>query len=558
MTLFSEIRRRTVLKVALVYLLGGLLAFWLLSGLLLWLGAPAWANEFVFLVLLIGFPVALIFAWAYEITPSGVKKTLDVDQTQSIVFKTGQKLNAAVAVLAVLGLLALLGQNLMPTFVLPKIIEPILPASVYEAPKGENTPKEIRANTLKNGLRIIVWPDHDIPNVVMYNFVRAGGRNEYPGITGLSHFFEHMMFNGTGRRAQGAFDQEMEAAGGANNAYTSEDLTVYQDWFPRSALETIFDLESDRLENLAIEPGVVESERGVVYSERRMRYDNDNFGRLYLEMNATAFIAHPYQFPVIGWASDIENWSQEDLESYFRTYYAPNNLTMVFSGDVTHDEIFKLADKYFGGIDAQDPPQRVRTVEPEQQGTRRFIIETDAPTPLLHIAFHAGSATDPGTLPMNLLLNVLVGGDSSRLHQRLVEKEQIAIDVGGFQMEGFDPGLVYFYLTLPPDGDIAAVERRVLEEFARVANEGISEAELEKARNLMIADYWRGVATIDGKASALGNAEVFYGDYERAFSLPDELGAITAARVKEVAAAVFNINRMTVGVLRSPNAEAQE
>jgi zinc protease len=159
---------------------------------------------------------------------------------------------------------------------------------------------------------------------------------------------------------------------------------------------------------------------------------------------------------------------------------------------------------------------------------------------------------------MNLLLNVLVGGDSSRLHQRLVEKEQIAIDVGGFQMEGFDPGLVYFYLTLPPDGDIAAVERRVLEEFARVANEGISEAELEKARNLMIADYWRGVATIDGKASALGNAEVFYGDYERAFSLPDELGAITAARVKEVAAAVFNINRMTVGVLRSPNAEAQE
>jgi len=275
-------------------------------------------------VLVIGFPVALIFAWAYEITPSGLKKSLAVDQTQSIVYKTGQKLNAAVSVLAVLGVLALIGQQLLPTFEFPKIIEPILLSPVYEVPENESVPREIRAYTLDNGLRIVVWPDHDIPNVVMYNFVRAGGRNEYPGITGLSHFFEHMMFNGTDRRKQGEFDEIMEAAGGANNAYTSKDLTVYQDWFPRSALASIFDLEGDRLENLAIDPDiveylegdrlenlaidpdVVESERGVVYSERRMRYENDNFGRLYLEMNATAFTAHPYQFPVIGWASDVE------------------------------------------------------------------------------------------------------------------------------------------------------------------------------------------------------------------------------------------------------------
>jgi len=320
MALFSELRRRNVLKVALLYALASLLILWVLGGTLLWLGAPQWANEFVLLVLAIGFPVALIFAWAYEITPAGLKRSLDVDQTQSIVYKTGQKLNAAMSVLAVLGVLALVGQRLLPTFEFPAIIEPILLAPVYEAPENESVPQEIRAYTLDNGLRIIVWPDHDIPNVVMYNFVRAGGRNEYPGITGLSHFFEHMMFNGTDRRAQGEFDETMEAAGGANNAYTSKDLTVYQDWFPRSALETIFDLEGDRLENLAIDPDVVESERGVVYSERRLRYDNDNFGRLYLEMNATAFSAHPYQFPVIGWASDVENWTQQDLGDYFRTY----------------------------------------------------------------------------------------------------------------------------------------------------------------------------------------------------------------------------------------------
>ena len=552
MALFSELRRRNVLKVALLYALASLLIFWLVVGALVPLGAPVWANEFVLLVLLIGYPVALIFAWSYEITPSGLRKSLDVDQTQSIVYKTGQKLNAAVSVLAVLGVLALVGERLLPTFELPKIIEPILPAPVYEQPDQDGVPPEIRAHTLDNGLRIIVWPDSDIPNVVLYNFVRAGGRNEYPGITGLSHFFEHMMFSGTERRAQGEFDETMEAAGGANNAYTSKDLTVYQDWFPRSALETIFDLEADRLANLAIDPEVVESERGVVYSERRSRYDNDNFGRLYLDMNATAFIAHPYQFPVIGWSSDVENWTQEDLESFFRTYYAPNNLTMVFTGDVTPDEIFELAEDYFGGIKAQEAPQTVRTVEPEQLGERRFVIEVDAPTPLLHMTFAAGSATDPDTLPLNVLLNILIGGNSSRLHQLFVEDEQLALSVNGFQMEGFDPGLVYFYLTLPPGADVDAVEERLLEELNRVSTDGVTEDELKKARNIMVADYWRGMSTINGKASAIGNAEVFLGDYQRAFSLPDELSAIDAERIQAVAQTVFDRRKMTVGVLQSP------
>lgn len=558
MALFTEIRRRNVLKVALTYVLASVLVFWLLGALLIRLGAPDWANEFLLLVLAIGFPVALIFAWAYEITPTGLKKSLDVDQTQSIVFKTGQKLNAAVLVLAVLGVLALVGEQLLPTFEFPKIIEPILPAPVYEQPDKDGVPAEIRAHTLKNGLRIIVWPDHDIPNVVMYNYVRAGGRNEYPGITGLSHFFEHMMFNGTEKRAQGEFDETMEAAGGSNNAYTSEDLTVYMDWFPRSGLETIFELEGDRLKNLAIEPSVVETERDIVYSERRSRYDNDNFGRLYLEMNATAFIAHPYQFPVIGWASDIENWTQEDLESYFRTYYAPNNLTMVFTGDVKPEEIFELAKKYFGSLVAQEAPQRIRTVEPEQLGERRLLIEIDAPTPLLHVTFHAGDATDPRTLPLGVLLNILVGGSSSRLHQQLVEQEQIALSVNAFQMEGLDPGLVYFYLTLPPGADIDAVEARLLEELSRIASDGVTDAELSKAQNIMVADYWRGLSTINGKAATIGHAEVFFGDYQEAFALPDQLEQVTAEQIREVAIDIFNRNRMTVGVLRSPATEEAE
>ena len=261
---------------------------------------------------------------------------------------------------------------------------------------------------------------------------------------------------------------------------------------------------------------------------------------------------------MIGWSSDVENWTQEDLEAYFRTYYAPNNLTMVFAGDVTPEEIFDLADDYFASIPAQEPPAAVRTVEPEQLGARRFAIEVDAPTPLLHVTFRAGSATDSDTQALNVLLNILTGGASSRLHQLLVEDEQIVLDIGGFQMEGFDPGLAYFYLTLPPDADVALAEARLLEELERVAIDGVSEAELAKARNIMVANFWRGAATIDGKASAIGNAEVFFGDYQRAFSLPDELDAISVEDVKSVAAKTFNRRKMTVGILQSPDVEVAE
>ncbi len=175
----------------------------------------------------------------------------------------------------------------------------------------------IASKTLANGLKIIVWPDHDIPNANYYTFYKVGSRNEYPGITGLAHYFEHMMFNGTSKRAPGAFDREMEAAGGSNNASTSNDLTIYTDWFPSSALEAIFDLEGDRMANLAFDPKVIESERGVVYSERRSSVDNDNFGTLMEQMQATAWTAHPYQFPTIGWPSDIENWKVDDLKQFF-------------------------------------------------------------------------------------------------------------------------------------------------------------------------------------------------------------------------------------------------
>ena len=555
MSLYSELRRRNVFKVASLYVIASLLLVWLTWVARTQLGLPGWAEEFVTVLVVVGFPVAILFAWVYEITPKGLKKAIDVDQTQSIVFKTGQKLNAAIMVTAGLAVAALVLDQMLPDLAVPPEPEPEpepTVADIADAALGGDVPAEIVSWTMGNGLRVIVWPDSDIPNVAMYNVVKAGGRNEYPGITGVAHFFEHMMFNGTSRLEPGEFDRIMEANGGSNNAYTSKDVTVYQDWFPRSALEVIFGLEGDRFQNLAFDDEVIKSERGVVYSERRTRVDNDNMGRLYEQMLATAFVAHPYQFPVIGWPSDIENWSRDDLEDFYETYYAPNNCTLVVVGDVTPAEIYRLSEVYFGPITAQEPPREIHTVEPQQKGERRITVEADAQAPLLHVAFHAGRAGEPQTLNMELLLNILVGGDSSRLHQRLVETDRLAIAVGGFQHEGFDPGTVYFYLTLPPGGDPAAAEAALFDELARVVNEGVAAAELAKARNIRLADFWRELATIDGKAEALGRHEVFHGGYETLFDLPNRVNAVSLDALRSTAARVFERNNATIGILRSP------
>jgi zinc protease len=552
MAVFAEMRRRNVFKVALLYAVLSWLIIWFVGAIQSEVSVPAWTETFVYTVLIAGFPAALWFAWTYEITPVGLKKAADVDQTQSIVYKTGQKLNAALAVLIVLGVLAVFGQGMLPTF---EFLVPGPPKG--DAPVRATTPPEIRRLVMDNGLTVIAWPDHDIPNVALYTFVRAGGRNEYPGITGLSHFFEHMMFLGTDNLEPGEFDRQMEAAGGANNAYTTNDVTVYTDWFPRSALETIFELEADRFQNLQTYSDVVQSEREVVYSERRMRVDNNNVRKLMEQVFATAFVAHPYQFPVMGWPSDIEQWTETDLENFYRRYYAPNNLTMVIVGDVTPKEVFRLADKHFGPIPAQEPPPPVRTVEPEQMGPRRVVVRTAAQAPLLHMAFHASRATDPRSLHLTLLMSILTGGESSRLHRLLVEEEQLALAVNSWWGAWLDPGLVYFLLTLPPGGDLAAVEARMLEELRRVAEEGVSAAELQKARNIVVSDIYRQLATIRGKADAVGEYEVFFGDYEALFHVPARIENITAEQLREAAAAVFDENNMTVGTLFAPPEDAE-
>jgi zinc protease len=179
------------------------------------------------------------------------------------------------------------------------------------------------------------------------------------------------MFNGTSTRAQGEFDRVLEANGARNNAFTTNDVTVYQDWLPRAALPTVFEVEADRLRNLAFDAKVIESERGVVHSERRLRVDDSYIGRLQEQVQATAFLAHPYQIPTIGWPSDIQSWRIEDLKTFFATYYAPNNCTLILVGDVEPKSVIALARQYFEPIPAHAPPEPVRTQEPRQEGERR-------------------------------------------------------------------------------------------------------------------------------------------------------------------------------------------
>jgi len=390
------------------------------------------------------------------------------------------------------------------------------PAPMSFAAAGE----AIRTHTLANGLQVIVWPDHRVPSVALFNWVHVGSRNEGTGTTGLAHFFEHMMFKGTTRRAEGEFDRLLEANGARNNASTSQDVTVYQDWFPRSALELVFDLESDRLANLSFEPQSVEKEREVVYSERRLRIEDSNPAFLDEQVQATAFLAHPYRIPTIGWPSDIKSWTLDDLQGFYHRWYAPNNCTLVLVGDVDPEQVFALAEKYYGPIPRGPAAQPVRTVEPEQTGERRFTIERNGQNPLVQIAWHAVSADDPRAPALNLLQTILTGGDASRLHRLLAE--------------GASP---------------AEFEQALYTELVHLLDQGVTPGELSRARNQVAAAFWRGVSTLDGKARLLGEYGVLHGDYRKLFAAPEAYERVSAAEVLAVAREVFKPERRTVGTL---------
>ncbi len=417
------------------------------------------------------------------------------------------------------------------------------------AMRAQSQEFSVSTRTLKNGMKVLVQPDHSIPNVALYIFYRIGSRNEHPGTTGLSHFFEHMMFNGAKKYGPGDLDKVMEANGGSNNAYTTQNVTVYQDWFPRSALSLIYDIESDRIRDLTFDPKKIASEREVVASERRLSVDNDNFGLLGEQLWATSFVAHTYQWPVVGWMSDIEHWTMEDLKHHFEMGYSPSNATMVVVGDVSSDEIFQLCEKYIEPIPSHAPPPPVTTVEPEQLGERRLVVHKPAELPIVMIGYHASQTNNPDFYALNILRSVLFQGESSRMYQRLVDKDQLALDVSSDVEPAFDPTLVIITAQPRQGVEPQACEKAIYEELDKVKAAAISDQELEKAKNNRLVEFYRQMRTINGRANTIGTYEVFMGDYNKLFDAAKNYSAVTKEDVQRVAKKYFGANNRTVATL---------
>jgi zinc protease len=403
--------------------------------------------------------------------------------------------------------------------------------------------------TLDNGLRVLLLEDHRSQLITSQVWYRVGSRNERVGLSGLSHYLEHMMFKGTPKYGPRVFSRLLEEQGARENAFTGQDATVYFVTIAAEKVDLVLDLEADRMRHLLLDPKEVDSERKVIMEERRTRTDDDPVGALAEELNAIAFKAHSYRIPPIGFVHDIPQLTAEDLRAWYDTYYRPNNAILVLVGDFQAAEMLAKVRARFADVPRGPEPPPVRVVEPEQLGARRLWVKKEAQLPVIFLGYHAPNHRAPESYALDLLSTVLSGGRASRLYRKLVYEDRLALDASGdYTRLSLDPDLFTFYATVLPEKTVDEVERAILAEVERLQKEPVAEEELQRAKNQIEAAFvFRQDSTYE-RAATLGRYELAGGWRLRDDYLP-RIRAVTAAEVQEVARRYFVEDHQTTAIL---------
>lgn len=408
---------------------------------------------------------------------------------------------------------------------------------------------------LDNGMRVFVREDHRAPVVVSMVWYVVGSVDELNGTTGVAHVLEHMMFKGTERIPNGQFSRRIARAGGRDNAFTSRDYTAYFQTLHRDHLPLALEMEADRMTNLILDKAEFEKELQVVMEERRWRTEDRPHSLMYEGLMATALQSHPYRQPVIGWMNDLKHMNVGDARDWYRSWYAPNNALLVVVGDVTGEEVLKLARKYFGPIQERALPERKPHEEPPQKGPRRITIKAPSELPSLIMAYRVPKLEDPDNdwepFALDVLEGVLDGHGGARLQANLVRESRLAAAAGaGYQGIGRGPGMFLLSGTPSEGKTVEELEQALKGEVRRIATEGVSEEELDRVKAQVVAAQVFARDSMFAQARQIGALEAI-GLPHRLIDLQVErLRAVTAEQVQQVAQRYFNDDdALTVAVL---------